>query len=157
VYFYQVGEDLGPGPIEAMAKDFGLGSPTGVDLPHEKKWLLPLAWKQSRTRASERYWHGGETLNYAIGQGALQVTPLQMASGIAMVANGGSLWQPYLVTESQRFGQFLEHLGGPRMVSHIAISGRSWSLVREGLIDVVRNGTGEAAQIPGTTVAGKTG
>jgi penicillin-binding protein 2 len=157
VYFYQVGQQTGPAAIEEMAKRFGLGAPTGVDLPHEKKWPLPLAWKQSRTRPSERYWHGGETLNYAIGQGALQVTPLQMANVVSMVANGGSLWQPYLVSESQRFGQFVEHLGGPRMVNHIALSEKSLSLVREGLVEVVRHGTGVAAQIQGIDVAGKTG
>jgi penicillin-binding protein 2 len=157
VYFYQVGESIGPQVIEEMAKHFGLGAPTGVDLPHEKKWPLPLAWKQSRTHPSERYWHGGETLNYAIGQGALQVTPLQMADAMSMVANGGELWQPYLVSESQRFGQFVERLGSPRMVNHIVIAERSWSLVREALVEVVKNGTGVAAQIKGTDVAGKTG
>jgi penicillin-binding protein 2 len=157
VYFYQVGEDLGPEAIEEMAKKFGLGSLTGVDLPHEKKWPLPLAWKQSRTHPSERYWHGGETLNYAIGQGALQVTPLQMADAVSAVASKGNLWQPYLVSESQRFGQFVERLGGPRMTGHVSISDRSWSLLRNGLVEVVRNGTGVASQIPGTDVAGKTG
>jgi len=153
VYFYQVGQDIGPEAIEEMAKKFGLGSPTGVDLPHEKKWDLPLAYK-TRHR---QHWQGGDTLNYAIGQGALQVTPLQMATLMSMVANGGSLWQPYLVSESQRFGQFVEHLGQPRMVNHIVISEKSLSLVREGLVEVVRHGTGVAAQIPGIDVAGKTG
>jgi len=157
VYFYHVGEDIGPEAIEEMAKKFGLGATTGVDLPHEKKWPLPLAWKQTRNRPSERYWHGGETLNYAIGQGALQVTPLQMANLMSMVANGGSLWQPYLVSESQKFGQFMEHLGQPRMVNHIVLSEKSLSLVREALVEVVSHGTGAAAQIPGIDVAGKTG
>ncbi len=157
VYFYQVGQDLGPERLEEMAKKFGLGSLTGVDLPHEKKWPLPLAWKQSRARAADRYWHGGETLNYAIGQGALQVTPLQMADAVSAVASKGDLWQPYLVSESQRFGQFVERLGGPRMAGHVNISERSWSLVRDGLVEVVHNGTGAAAQIPETEVAGKTG
>src|SRR4029077_8746061 len=106
VYFYQVGENLGPEAIEEMAKKFGLGSMTSVDLPHEKKWPLPLAWKQSRTHAAERYWHGGETLNYAIGQGALQVTPLQMTSAISAFASHGNLWQPHLVSSSPRLAQF---------------------------------------------------
>jgi len=157
VYFYKVGESLGPQPIEDMARRFGLGSPSGVDLPHEKKWPLPLAWKQSRTRASERYWNGGETLNYAIGQGALQVTPLQMANAVSMVANGGDQWQPYLVSESQRFGQFVEKLGSPRMVSHVSLGQHSWDLLRQALVDVVNSGTGVASQIKGTDVAGKTG
>lgn len=157
VYFYEIGQDVGPNLIEEMAKRFGLGAPTGVDLPHEKKWPLPLAWKQSRTRAADRYWHGGETLNYSIGQGALQVTPLQMTNVTAAVANGGNVWQPYLVAESQRFGQPLERLGGPRMITHVALSEKALMLVREGLRLVVQSGTGAAAQIKGIEVAGKTG
>ena len=85
VYFYQVGQDIGPEAIEEMAKKFGLGAPTGVDLPHEKKWDLPMAFKAKH----RQHWQGGDTLNYAIGQGALQVTPLQMANAVSMVANGG--------------------------------------------------------------------
>ncbi len=153
VYFYQVGSDVGPEAIEEMAKRFGLGAPTGVDLPHEKKWDLPFAFKTKR----RQHWQGGDTLNYAIGQGALQVTPLQMAVVVSMVANGGNLWQPYLVSESQRFGQFIERLGSPRMTNHIVISDRSWSLLHEALLEVVKTGTGVAAQIPGTDVAGKSG
>jgi penicillin-binding protein 2 len=153
VYFYQVGQDIGPVAIEEMAKHFGLGSPTGVDLPHEKKGDLPIAIK---TRHGQ-HWQGGDTLNYAIGQGALQVTPLQMADLVSMVANGGELWQPYLVSESRRFGQLVEHLGQPRMVNHIVISEKSLSLVRDALLEAVRHGTGVAAQIPGIDVAGKTG
>jgi penicillin-binding protein 2 len=153
VYFYQVGQDIGPEAIEEMAKKFGLGAPTGVDLPNEKKWILPMAFKARHNQ----HWQGGDTLNYAIGQGLLQVTPLQLANLISMVANGGSLYQPYLVSESQRFGQFIEHLGQPRMVNHIALSERSLALVREALVEVVRHGTGQAAQIPGIDIAGKTG
>jgi penicillin-binding protein 2 len=153
VYFYQLGSDVGPEAIEEMAKHFGFGAPTGVDLPHEKKWDLPLALKAKH----HQHWQGGDTLNYAIGQGALQVTPLQLANAVSMVANGGDLRQPYLVSESQRFGQFIERLGSPRMVNHIAISDKSWALLRQGLLEVVNHGTGVAAQIKGTDVAGKTG
>lgn len=157
VFFYQLGDAIGPSAIEETAKQFGFGQVTGVDLPHEKKWLLPMAWKQTRPRASERYWHGGETLNYSIGQGALQVTPLQMASLMSTVANGGSIWQPYLVAESRRFGSAPEKLGGSHLLNRLSFSEDSWHLVRQSLSDVVQGGTGIAAQIRGVEVAGKTG
>jgi len=153
VYFYELGEKIGPEAIEHMAKIFGLGQVTGVDLPHEKKWPLPLAWKI----AHHQHWQGGDTLNYAIGQGALQLTPLQMATMMATFANGGSIYQPFLVTESRRFGEEPEHLGGPRMVAHLALSDSSLSIVRQGVTEVVRSGTGIAAKLRDFDVAGKTG
>jgi penicillin-binding protein 2 len=153
VYFYQLGEKIGPESIEHMAKIFGLGQATGVDLPHEKKWPLPLAWKI----AHHQHWQGGDTLNYAIGQGALQLTPLQMASMMATFANGGSIYQPFLVMESHRFGEEPEHLGGPHMVAHLALSDSSLTLLRKGLTQVVRSGTGVAAKLVDFDVAGKTG
>jgi penicillin-binding protein 2 len=153
VYYYQLGLAVGPDAIEAVAKAFGLGQVTGVDLPHEKKWALPIAFK----KRMKEYWYSGDTLNYAIGQGLLQVTPLQMANMIAAIANGGTLWQPFLVTESRRFGEPSEHLGGPRLGSRLTLNPESLRLVRAGLLRVVNSGTGIASKIPGIEVAGKTG
>ena len=126
VYFYQVGSDLGPEAIEEMAKHFGLGATTGVDLPHEKKWDLPMAQKLKHGQ----HWQGGDTLNYAIGQGALQVTPLQMANLVSMFANGG---KPVAAVPRlripKRFGQFIEHLRwsahGEPYCDFAALPGRS--------------------------------
>lgn len=157
VYYYQLGMDLGPEAIEEMARRFGLDAATRIDLPQEQKRPLPMAWKKTRPQTADRYWHGGETLNYAIGQGALQITPLQMASMMSTVASGGSMWQPYLVAESQRFGQFVETLGSPKLQNQISISDRSWTILKRALAEVVHNGTGVAAQLPGISVAGKTG
>lgn len=158
VYFYQLGQKLGPESIERVAKMFGLGRQTGVDLPHEKKWLLPYEYLLSRTKPGRKlFWPGGETLNYSIGQGALQVTPLQMASVISAVANQGSVWQPYLAAESRRYGEAAERLNAPRMMSQLALNPEHWKLVRRSLAEVVRTGTGMAAQLKGIEVAGKTG
>jgi cell division protein FtsI/penicillin-binding protein 2 len=115
--------------------------------------VLPLAYKN----AHRQHWQGGDTLNYAIGQGLLQVTPLQMASVISTVANGGSIWQPYLVADAYRFGETKEHLGGPHMENHIALQEESLKVMHQALTQVVAHGTGLAAQIPGVTVAGKSG
>jgi len=153
VYFYQVGMNLGQNVIEQYAKAAGLGQPSGVDLPSEKKGLLPVAWKAKM----REHWQGGDTLNYAIGQGALQVTPLQMADVAALVANRGILWQPYLAAESRRFGGESERLMTPRELLRVNISKKTWKLLCDALEEVVQSGTGVAAQLPGISVAGKTG
>ncbi len=157
VYYYQVGMDLGPEAIEDMARRFGLESATRIDLPQEQKRPLPMAWKKSRPSLSERYWHGGETLNYSIGQGALQITPLQMASMMATVASGGLMYQPYLVSESQSFGHVSKKLGAAKLVNQISVSERAWKHLKSALVEVVESGTGVASKLPGIRVAGKTG
>ena len=76
---------------------------------------------------------------------------------MATFANGGSIYQPFLVAESRRFGEEAEHLGGPRMVAHLVLSDFSMNLVRRGVTEVVRSGTGVAAKLKDFDVAGKTG
>ncbi|MDE2019234.1 MAG: hypothetical protein KGJ13_02700 [Patescibacteria group bacterium] len=75
-------------------KAFGLGKPTGIDLPDESAGFLPTPqWKQSKTGTP---WLLGDTYNVAIGQGSLLLTPLQLIDYIAAIANGGMVWRPYL-------------------------------------------------------------
>ena len=157
VYFYELGYAIGPEPMEQMATLFGLNRVTGVDLPHELHRLLPMARKAAAPKAADRHWQGGDTLNYAIGQGLLLVTPLQMATMISTVANEGSIWQPFLVQKAQRFGEEPDRLGAPHMLNHLVFPASTWNLLRDSLHEVVRRGTGVAAQIPGIEVAGKTG
>lgn len=159
VYFYQLGQKIGPDAIERTAKLFGLGQTTGVDLPHEKRWPLPIAYSNQLAARARRkpFWPGGETLNYAIGQGLLQVTPLQMAGVISTIANEGSVWQPYLAAETRRYGEAPEKIGTPKMVRQLAIAPDHWKLVRKSLLEVVHSGTGVAAQLKDIDVAGKTG
>lgn len=159
VYFYQLGQRIGPDAIERMAQTFGLDQATGVDLPHEKRWPLPIAYNDRLAARARRkaFWAGGETLNYSIGQGLLQVTPLQIASMISVVANEGSIWQPYLVAETRRALENSERVNQPKMLGQIALRNDHWRLVRNSLLEVVRRGTGVAAQMKGIEVAGKTG
>ncbi len=77
VYFYHVGNRAGIDPIARYAHAFGLGQPTGIDLPHEAAGVVPSTqWKMRNFRQK---WYAGETISVAIGQGALTVTPLQLA------------------------------------------------------------------------------
>ena len=95
VYFYQVGEGVGVDRLAHYATALGLGSPTGINLDNESRGLIPTAeWKRKRMGEP---WQLGETLPIAIGQGFNLTTPLQMATLVAAIANGGTLYRPVIV------------------------------------------------------------
>ena len=95
VYFWRIGLLVGVDNIAKYGEKFGLGSPTGIDLSGESGGVLPSKeWKRKRLN---QQWYRGETMNYAIGQGYLLCTPLQMARMISSFANKGHLVQPYIV------------------------------------------------------------
>ncbi len=94
VYYYSLGEKLGIEKISSFSRDCGFGQKTGIDLPHERTGLVPdQPWKEKRFRQP---WQGGETINLSIGQGFLQVSPLQVARFLAALLNGGKLLKPVL-------------------------------------------------------------
>ena len=93
-------EDL----LQEWARTLGFGARTGIDLPFEQQGLVPdREWfqfhQQNRTGVvrAEGGWAGGDVMNIATGQGALVVTPIQMANAYATLLNGGTLWQPRVV------------------------------------------------------------
>ncbi len=89
---------LGPDALDAWWQKFGLGIPTGIDLPGEASGFLPTpAWWNG---ISAEKWSLGDTYNVAIGQGSLAVTPVQLLSYIGAIANGGTVWRPYLNASS---------------------------------------------------------
>jgi penicillin-binding protein 2 len=157
VYFYQLGERLGVDRIAAMAKRFMLGAPMGIGLAHEKGGLIPTAeWKQKRF--GKRWFHG-ETVPVAIGQGYVLMTPIQLASMIATVANEGNVYRPYLVKRIvDADGKPLKEFK-PELMGTTGISADKFKLVKQGLFAVVNDpgGTGAAARLYDVHVAGKTG
>lgn len=157
VYYYQLGEQLGVDRIAATAKKFMLGSPLGIGLNNEKGGMIPTAeWKQKRFG---KRWYHGETLPVAIGQGYVLMTPIQMASMIATVANEGTIYRPRLVkrivdADGKPLKEFkTETLGST------GISADKFRLIKQGLYAVVNDagGTGAAARLGDIKVAGKTG
>jgi penicillin-binding protein 2 len=95
VFFYTIGQRLGIDKIHEYATGLGLGRRTGIDLPSEEAGLIPSEeWVQ---RVYHHKWYAGETISVAIGQGAVTVTPIQLARMIAAVSNGGTLVQPHLL------------------------------------------------------------
>ena len=157
VYFYQLAQRLGVDKIARYARRFGLGAPTGIDLPGESPGLVPdRAWKRRRLGAP---WYSGETPLVAIGQGYLGVTPLQMASLTATVANGGTVYRPWFVRRVlSAEGDVMEEYG-PVRTGTVNLREENMALVRKALFDVVhgRRGTGKRARSKIVDIAGKTG
>jgi penicillin-binding protein 2 len=145
VYFYTVGNKLGIDSLAEYGQLAGLGKKTGIDLPGEAEGLMPSAkWK---LRTQREKWYAGETISVAIGQGAVTVTPLQLASAIGGLAMGGVWYRPHLVKEPRRWSR-AARIWNPDNVAKV-ISGM-YGVVNEG-------GTGASAQIPNLEVCGKTG
>jgi penicillin-binding protein 2 len=95
VFFYNVGKLLGIDRISYYASGLGLGQKTGIDLPSEETGLVPSEeWSE---RVNHHKWYPGSTISVAIGQGAVEATPVQLARMIAAVANGGTLIPPHLM------------------------------------------------------------
>jgi penicillin-binding protein 2 len=155
VYYYQLGQRLGPDKIAKYARLFGLGEKTGIGLDDEKAGLVPdTEWKRRRFRQP---WYPGETPSLAIGQGYVTVTPLQMANLIAAVANGGTLYRPWIVRKVTALdGSVIEEYG-PQKIRDIPLKPETLERIRAALRDVVNYGTGGRARSEKITIAGKTG
>jgi len=158
VFFYQVGVELGVDRIARYAKAFGLGQSLNTKLNMERPGLIPTsAWKMLVHRFP---WVAGDTPNVSIGQGYNLMTPMQMASLYASIANGGKVLRPYLVNRvTNHVGETVfEHQ--PEMIKKLTeVSPETFQIVRNTLMAVVMDpkGTGKNANVPGATVAGKTG
>ncbi len=157
VYFYRVGMRLGVERLAKYARAFGLGRPTGIPLPHESKGNVPDSqWKKQRFGEA---WQDGETLSLAIGQGFTQVTPLQLARMVSVIANGGRLVTPTIVKKVIPPGEAVPVPEPPGLSSKVPINEKYLKLIHKGLVAVVNEpgGTARRAKLPGITVAGKTG
>jgi penicillin-binding protein 2 len=158
IYFWTVGRDyLGIERIVSYAKDFGYGKATGIDLPGELDGFVPTPqWKERRFHEK---WLGGDTMNMAIGQGDLLVTPLQMADMMSMIVNDGVVFQPHVLKEIRdpATGAVVRSVQ-PTAILRSRTSKETFEAVREDLRGVISEGT---AAIPVNTkavkVAGKTG
>tara|TARA_Y100000389_G_scaffold204929_1_gene260928 strand:- start:7651 stop:9438 length:1788 start_codon:yes stop_codon:yes gene_type:complete len=108
IYFYEIANEIGYDAIYNMAKKFGYGVKTGVDLIGEISPILPNEeWKRAKFKSK---WVGGDTLNASIGQGYILATPMQIAIANSAIANGGRLFRPYFVKKrlSAFYGRFVD-------------------------------------------------
>lgn len=157
VYFYNLGKMLGVDKIAAYARAFGLGSPLGIDLTREKSGLIPTKqWKLDRLREP---WHMGETISLSIGQGYNLVTPLQLVSMYATLANGGALYRPRLAKQLESSDGLVVKVYGPEKLGTLPVSARNIRIINQALWGVVneKGGTGYILKRKEADVAGKTG
>ena len=127
VFFYNVGQRLGIDRIAYYADAFGLGKRTGIDLPSEEPGLVPSSeWVE---RVYHHKWYPGSTISVAIGQGATEVTPIQLVRTVSGLVMGGVLYQPHLLKNFS-----------PVKVVHFPISQNTVAQVVDGMYGVVNEG-----------------
>lgn len=146
VFFYQLGERMGPDRIHDYALRAGFGRPTGIDIPHEKGGLAPSReWKMRRFGEK---WVAGETLNMSIGQGYTLTTPLQVARFISSLVNGGTLHKPGLALNDP-----------PEEIGKLPLSRANIDFILQAMANTVEDerGTAKRMRIPGARLGGKTG
>ncbi|MFN4226573.1 MAG: penicillin-binding protein 2 [Candidatus Ratteibacteria bacterium] len=144
VFFGTIGMKVGVAQIIEYAKKFELGKKTGIDLPGEASGYIPSP-KET------------DPLNLSIGQGPITTTPIQLLSLIATIANGGNIWQPFIVKKIiTSKGDILKE-SIPIVKKTVYIDSEVLDILRKGLRNVVIFGTGTRAQVEGLEIAGKTG
>jgi len=160
-YYYSLAEKLGVRRLQQFLGEFGLGSPTGIDVDGERSGILPSPeWKRSAFRKrSEQVWFPGETVIFGIGQGYLTTTPLQIAQMTATLAGRGIRYEPRLVRalRDPQSREIRELAPTPLPKVELGTS-EQWQLAIDGMIAVMEGGTATAsARGASYRIAGKTG
>ena len=156
-WFYQAGIKTGSAPIIDWALKLGFGAKCGIPLRGEAEGRIPNDEYMKATHGRKIL--NGDIANMSIGQGDIQVTPLQMAQAMGVIANGGTFYQTRLVQQVQTFDNQIVTAYQVRAKRTLDISPETLEQVRTGMIDVVNGGSGTAhqASLENVEVAGKTG
>ncbi len=161
IFFYSLGggygsiTGLGVKRQDAYLEKFGMGKPTGIDLPGEASGLVPSPdWKQ---KVKNEQWYLGDSYNLAIGQGDLLITPLQLTRAVAAVANGGKLLAPHLAKSILGpIGEDIRDI--PTVVQRDQlVDSNVLQVVREGMRQAVTSGSARSFSGLAVQVAAKTG
>jgi penicillin-binding protein 2 len=156
VFFYTLAERLGIGRIAQYAAAFGLGQKTGIDLPQEVSGVMPSEeWK---IRNFKQKWYAGETISVGIGQGAVAVTPIQLARAIGGITSGGVLHRPHVTFPEEVPPNFVPTSTGQPDTVRVPIDPKNWEIITDAMANVVSPiGTANSAHLKDIDFAGKTG
>jgi penicillin-binding protein 2 len=158
VYFYDLAFNLGIDRIHPFMTLFGFGKKTGVDLPFESAGVMPSRDNISQGPGRSR-WIAGDTLNVGIGQGKVQVSPLQLTKAVAILANNGKGAAPHVVHRIDNNGKSTSLSGTLDTLAPVKRIG-NWIKIKQAMKNVVHSKRGTARAIAkdiSYTVAGKTG
>lgn len=157
VFFYQAGLKAGIDAISETAQMLGLNQKTKIDLPNEVSGLIPS--REWKLREKHDEWWSGETISVAIGQGGVQVTPVQIVNMMAAVANKGVQFVPRVIRRVSPNPSPEKHWGDPVILNQFELSDSAWQLIHQGLYDVVNGPSGTARDVRTREflAAGKTG
>ena len=165
VFFYTLAEKLGIERIAKYATMLGLGQKTGIDLPQEVSGVMPSEeWK---IRNFKQKWFAGETISVGIGQGAVAVTPIQLARAIGGIASGGMLVRPHVVFPDELPPNLVPASDVPDKIQ-VPLDPKNWQIITDAMADVTSplvvdangqtwSGTASGAHLQGIDFAGKTG
>ena len=165
VFFYTLAERLGIEKIAKWATAMGLGKKTGIDLPNEVSGIMPSEeWKMKTFRQK---WYAGEVISVGIGQGAVAVSPIQLARTIGGITMGGTFYRPHVVDPEQMPEQYKAVAVASSMpdVVRVPVDPENWITITNAMAGVVNaaspsepeGGTAPSAHIQGVDFAGKTG
>ena len=172
-YFYEIGNRFYEGGSESRirmqqwARRFGFGGPTGLDIGGEADGLLPTPeWRRKTFDTDwDRAWNPGDSIQLAIGQKDLLVTPLQLAAFYAMLANGGNVVSPYLVSNVEQPGgkgspPVVLRRFAPRPPQPAGVDPAALAAVRDGLYSATHSASGTSSGVfanYSVPISGKTG
>lgn len=160
-FYYYIGggygdfRGLGLDGLVKYSELFGLGQASGIDLPGERSGFVPTEeWKRA---VKKEPWYIGDTYHFAIGQGDVLVTPLQVANYTAALANGGTLYKPHLVSKILGSDNQIVREVEPEIIRDEIIDGDYLRVVQEGMRQTVTAGSARSLASLPVEVAGKTG
>jgi penicillin-binding protein 2 len=160
-FFYYIGggykdfNGLGLDNLVKYMHLFGLGEETGIDLPGESSGFVPT--KEWKEETKDETWYIGDTYHISIGQGDILTTPLQVANFTAVVANGGILYKPMVVSALLDEHNNLVRNIEPVIIRQNFVDAYNLQVVREGMRQAVTSGSARSLSVLPVTSAGKTG